>query len=79
MFYLFVSNSIVTTITTFIYERNRGGPVKMVTPKIHGAVTSLAFCSAFLAMNPQYMLMGNRAFPFFIIPAVYYMYELYEF
>ena len=76
---LFATNCLLTTAVTYLYEKNKPGPNKLITPKIHGGVTTLAFLSAFFAMNPTYLIFNSRAFPFFIIPVTYYMYEWYEF
>ena len=51
----------------------------MITPKSHGGVTSLAFISAFFAMKPDHLILGNRMAPFFIIPLTIYMYEINEY
>jgi hypothetical protein len=53
MFYLFVSNSIITYLITLYIERNRKGPSKMITPKAHGGVTALSFLSAAFALKPD--------------------------
>ncbi|KAL4479501.1 hypothetical protein ABPG72_011823 [Tetrahymena utriculariae] len=79
MFYLFASNALVTCGITFFYERNKNQPVAMLTPKTHGAVTPLAFMSAFAVIKPDYYMFRNKAFPFFLIPAIYLMYECYEY
>lgn len=51
----------------------------MVTPKAHGAVTPLAFMSAFFAIKPDYLMFKTKALPFFLLPAIYLMYECYEY
>jgi hypothetical protein len=51
----------------------------MITPKCHGGVTGLSFLTAFLAIKPEYMLLKSRMLPFFMVPAVYAMYEYFEF
>lgn len=79
MFYLFVTNSLLTYGVTWYYERNKPGPVKMINPKTHGGVTSLAFISSFLALKPEHMIMGSKMAPFFIIPVTMIMYEVHEF
>ena len=77
MFYLFASNAIITGALTYLIELNKDSPVPMITPKANGAVTPLAFMSAFLAFKPKYNVMGSKGMPFFIIPATYFMYECY--
>lgn len=78
---LFATNALLTAGVTFYYERNKGfyKGTNMVTPKSHGAVTPLAFMSAFFAINPKYCMLKVRALPFLILPAIYFMYECYEF
>jgi len=73
---LFASNALVTCAVTFWYERSKS---PMVTPKTHGAVTPLAFMSAAMAIAPGYCLLNLRPLPFFLIPAVFLMYECYEY
>ena len=79
MFYLFATNAIVTYLTTLFVERNRKGPSKMITPKVHGGVTALAFISAAFSLKPDQLLFGSKALPFFIIPVTFAMYEFYEY
>lgn len=78
---LFATNALLTCGVTFYYERNKYQPggKTMVTPKAHGAVTPLAFMSAFLGISPNYCIKNVRALPFFIIPAVFFMFECYEY
>jgi hypothetical protein len=60
-------------------ERNRSGPSKLITPKMHGGVTALAFLGAGFALRPHHLIFGNRALPFFIVPATMAMYEWHEY
>lgn len=78
---LFATNALLTCAVTFYYERSKVQPggTNMVTPKAHGAVTPLAFMSAFLGISPNYCLFRIRLLPFFLIPAFYFMYECYEY
>lgn len=76
MLLLFATNALITCGITFWYERKRS---PMVTPKSHGAVTPLAFMSAFLGLKPNYYIFKMRILPFFLIPAIFFMYECYEY
>ena len=44
----------------------------------NGAVTSLSFLSAFLAINPNHMMLKSKMLPFFMIPFILYIYEWNE-
>eukprot|EP01016_Furgasonia_blochmanni_P038552 TRINITY_DN4679_c0_g1_i3.p1 TRINITY_DN4679_c0_g1~~TRINITY_DN4679_c0_g1_i3.p1 ORF type:complete len:119 (-),score=25.42 TRINITY_DN4679_c0_g1_i3:5-361(-) len=50
----------------------------MITPKANGAVTPLAFMSAFFVLRPDYMIRGNRMLPFFVVPFIYVLNEYNE-
>jgi hypothetical protein len=79
-FILFVSNSLISTAVTFIYEKyNATNKYNLLVPKCNGAVTPLAFSWAFLGLRPSYNLFGNKALPYFIIPVTYLMFDYKEF
>jgi hypothetical protein len=79
MFYLFSSNALFTYGITYFYEKNKPGPSKMITPKVHGGVTPLAFLFSFLALRPSHNLFKTKMFPYFIIPITLLMYEINEY
>jgi len=76
---LFVSNSILTMLATYYFERYNKKISPMLTPKANGSVTPLCFLSTFLMINPTHFIFNNRMLPFFLIPAIYYMNEWQEF
>ena len=77
---LFVSNSLISTAVTYAYEKYQANnKYNLLIPKCNGAVTPLAFSWAYLGLRPSHNLFGNKAFPYFIIPVTYLMYEYKEF
>jgi hypothetical protein len=64
MILLYLTSSLITAGVTFAYERynSKQYGIKMISPKCVGATTPLAFVSAFLAINPGYLILKNVIF-----------------
>jgi len=76
---LFLTNSLLTTAATFYFGKDDTRRVNLLTPKANGAVTPLAFMSAFLMLNPTHYMFKSKMLPFFIIPFLLYSYEYNEY
>jgi len=73
------TNALVNFAVTWQYEKSKPGPIRMITPKIAGAVSPLALIFACFARQPGHLLFGSRMLPFLVIPSTYLMYEVNEF
>lgn len=71
-------NSLLSTAMVYGYEKYYKNQ-KMIVPKCLGACTSLSNLFYYLVMNPQHLILGNRMFPYFILPIIIGMYEINEF
>lgn len=76
---VYLTNALVTAGATYYFEKSGRQISNMITPKANGAVTPLCFMSIFLVMKPDHFLFGTRALPYFLIPAIMYMYEYNEY
>ena len=76
----FAFNSLLCTGVTYLYEKvYRANPVSnLLIPKCNGGVTALGYCSLLLGLHPDRMLLKSTLLPYFIIPATYLMYEIYD-
>ncbi|CAD8052644.1 unnamed protein product [Paramecium sonneborni] len=78
-FYLI--NSVICSSFTVYYEKKKSAEygINLMSPKCVAAITPLSFMTALLVLKPHLRLVNKPPLPFFLVTAMYCMYEIQEY